>query len=561
MLEFDEVRPEDDNLADPPTDAVRKLKYVSLGRRAQASNLEVDVVLSQIDRHVRTAIQDPHADPQTNNTLFELLLPNEAKLELETLDNLHLLVDESTAWIPWEMITGRDTTGRSSRPLALRAGLLRQLKSCSLDSPRKILRAVTDHALVIGDPPSDLPRLPGAVQEARLVADELAKAGFVNDDCIFGDGAQPREDQAAGVLDEFFRQHYRVIHIAAHGRFDTAPRDPLRNGVVISAEEVLGPVQFRQRLVAPDLVFLNCCHIGRIDPDSQTPLDRSHYAHLAASLSLELLRSGVAAVVAAGWAVNDRQAAAFAGSLYRSMLEGETFGEAVKEAPTAFDNGQTNTWAAYQCYGDPDFQLRTDRRQARRHRTIYSPGHLINELKAVEKQAGDAVDREHVREVVEHIHALQLEGEARFPHAVEVWLALAQAYAEAGAFERAVLAYRKAIPDDTASERGVQTIEAYRQYANMGSPGGAEGTRRGGSTPVRERSCGDGRPAVAVRTRRSPSRRPERARHLARVVCDPGKLPQEAGQHARRGRPHPGRSWDARWSRTAPRSREARRVA
>jgi hypothetical protein len=48
-----------------------------------------------------------------------------------------------------------------------------------------------------------------------------------------------------------------------------------------------------------------------------------------------------------------------------------------------------------------------------------------------------------------------------------VWLALAQAYAEAGAFERAVLAYRKAIPDDTASERGVQTIEAYRQYANM----------------------------------------------------------------------------------------------
>ena len=130
MLEFDEVRPEDDNLADPPTDAVRKLKYVSLGRRAQASNLEVDVVLSQIDRHVRTAIQDPHADPQTNNTLFELLLPNEAKLELETLDTL-LLVDESTAWIPWEMITGRDTTGRSSRPLALRAGLLRQLKSCS----------------------------------------------------------------------------------------------------------------------------------------------------------------------------------------------------------------------------------------------------------------------------------------------------------------------------------------------------------------------------------------------------------------------------------------------
>jgi pimeloyl-ACP methyl ester carboxylesterase/CHAT domain-containing protein len=469
MLEFADHHDEDDNLADPPTDAVRKLKYVSLGRRAQASNLEVDVVLSQIDRHVRTAIQDPHADPQTNNTLFELLLPNEAKLELETLDNLHLLVDESTAWIPWEMITGRDTTGRSSRPLALRAGLLRQLKSRSPDAPRKILRAVTDHALVIGDPPSDLPRLPGAVQEARLVADELGKAGFeVNDECIFGDGAQPSAAQAAGVLDEFFRQHYRVIHVAAHGRFDAKSRNPLQNGVVISAAEVLGPVQFRQRLVAPDLVFLNCCHIGRIDSEAGAPEDRSHYAHLAASLALELLRSGVAAVVAAGWAVNDRQAATFAGTFYRAMLAGETFGEAVKEARgKAFDDGQTNTWAAYQCYGDPDFQLRTDRRQAQRRHTIYSPRHLINELKAVEKQAGDAVDSEHVTEVVEHIHALQREGESRFTRDVEVWLALAQAYAEAGAFERALLAYRRAIPDDTSSDRGVQTLDAYRQYANI----------------------------------------------------------------------------------------------
>ena len=35
-LEFAEHHKEDDNLADPPTDAVRKLKYVSMGRRAQA---------------------------------------------------------------------------------------------------------------------------------------------------------------------------------------------------------------------------------------------------------------------------------------------------------------------------------------------------------------------------------------------------------------------------------------------------------------------------------------------------------------------------------------------
>ena len=471
MLEFEdheEHRDEDDNLAERPSDAVRKLRYVSLGRRAQASNLEVDVVLSQIDRHVRTAIQDPRADAQTNNTLFELLLPNDAKLELETLENLHLLVDESTAWIPWEMITGRDTTGRNSRPLALRAGLLRQLKPREREVPRKILRAVTDHALVIGDPPSDLPRLPGARQEATLVADALREADFIVNPCIYEDDGSPVEGQTAGLLDEFFRQHYRVIHVAGHGRFDAESKDSLRNGIVIGADEILGPVQFRQRLVAPDLVFLNCCHIGRIDPQSDTAEDRSNYAHLAASLALELLRSGVTAVVAAGWAVNDRQASEFASRFYRCMLSGESFGEAVKEARTAaFDDGRTNTWAAYQCYGDPDFQLRTVRPHSRYLRTVHSPRHLINELKAVEKRAGDAVYSEHTVEVVESIRLLQAEAEQRFANNAEVWLALAQAYAEAGAFARAVKAYRDAITKDTKAERSVRTIDAYRQLANL----------------------------------------------------------------------------------------------
>jgi len=447
---------------------VRKLRYVSMGRRAQASNLEVDVVLSQIDRHVRAAIQDPRADAQTNNTLFELLLPNDAKLELETLENLHLLVDESTAWIPWEMITGRDTTGRNSRPLALRAGLLRQLKPREREVPRKILRAVTDHALVIGDPPSDLPRLPGARQEANLVADALREADFIVNPCIYEDDGSPVEGQTAGLLDEFFRQHYRVIHVAGHGRFDAESKDSLRNGIVIGADEILGPVQFRQRLVAPDLVFLNCCHIGRLDPLSDNADDRSHYAHLAASLALELLRSGVTAVVAAGWAVNDRQASEFASRFYRCMLSGESFGEAVKEARTAaFDDGRTNTWAAYQCYGDPDFQLRTERSHGSRKQTVHSPRHLINELTAVEKRAGDAVYSEHTAEVVKSIRLLQADAEQRFADKAEVWLALARAYAEAGAFARAVKAYRDAIEKDTKSERSVRTIDAYRQLANL----------------------------------------------------------------------------------------------
>ena len=220
-----------------PTTRVRTLTYVSMGRRAQAQDLKVEVSLAQIDRHVRSAIHNPIANEQTNNTLFELLLPNEAKLELESFDNLHLLVDESTAFIPWEMIAGRESTGQLSQPLAVRAGLLRQLKPRREEAPRKHLRPVGQEVLVIGDPPSGregVLRLPGAQQEARLVADLLGQQRQFNvTECIFGSEAEASESSTQSVLDAFFSHHYRMIHIAAHGQFDAASRDPLRNGVVI----------------------------------------------------------------------------------------------------------------------------------------------------------------------------------------------------------------------------------------------------------------------------------------------------------------------------------------
>ena len=98
---------------------------------------------------------------------------------------------------------------------------------------------------------------------------------------------------------------------------------------------------------------------------------------------------------------------------------------------------------------------------------MHSPRHLINELTAVEKRAGDAVYSEHTAEVVKSIRLLQADAEQRFADKAEVWLALARAYAEAGAVAPAVKAYRDAIEKDTKSERSVRTIDAYRQLANL----------------------------------------------------------------------------------------------
>jgi tetratricopeptide (TPR) repeat protein len=68
---------------------------------------------------------------------------------------------------------------------------------------------------------------------------------------------------------------------------------------------------------------------------------------------------GVRAVVAAGWAVRDGAALNFSSKFYARMLDGETFGSALKEARAdtyqRFDG--CNTWGAYQAYGDPDYRL------------------------------------------------------------------------------------------------------------------------------------------------------------------------------------------------------------
>jgi len=76
-----------------------------------------------------------------------------------------------------------------------------------------------------------------------------------------------------------------------------------------------------------------------------------------------LIENGVKAVVVAGWAVDDSAAYKFAEEFYQAMFEGSNFGEAVLKARTFIfdDYPDTNTWGAYQCYGDP-FYILLDRR-------------------------------------------------------------------------------------------------------------------------------------------------------------------------------------------------------
>src|SRR5206468_2637428 len=56
-------------------------------------------------------------------------------------------------------------------------------------------------------------------------------------------------------------------------------------------------------------------------------------------------------------AVDDVAASTFATSFYGALLKGERFVDAVASAREAAWELGGNTWAAYQCYGDPDWRF------------------------------------------------------------------------------------------------------------------------------------------------------------------------------------------------------------
>jgi hypothetical protein len=139
--------------------------------------------------------------------------------------------------------------------------------------------------------------------------------------------------------------------------------------MVLSDDTFLGPQELRQLRTVPELVFVNCCYLGARDA-VELLQDEAHAGYdrprAAATMAAALIEMGVRCVVAAGWAVDDAAALAFAATFYRSLLSGCRFLDAVARAREAAFAKGGNTWAAYQCYGDPNWQLRKEVGDAQR---------------------------------------------------------------------------------------------------------------------------------------------------------------------------------------------------
>src|SRR5205814_5330234 len=161
--------------------------------------------------------------------------------------------------------------------------------------------------------------------------------------------------QAMEVVNRLYRHPYRIVHVAGHGMYDERGADErARSGVVLSDGLLLSAAEVDAMEVVPELVFLNCCHLGQID---RSPVA---FNKLAYSVARQLIDIGVRAVVVAGWAVEDDPASLFAETFYEALLaDNLSFGEAVFQARcvTWTRYPGSITWGAYQAYGDPGWRV------------------------------------------------------------------------------------------------------------------------------------------------------------------------------------------------------------
>ncbi|WP_410004817.1 CHAT domain-containing protein [Aequorivita nionensis] len=298
-----------------------------------------------IDLFISEASSSNQWSACTAKTLFELLIPNNLKEKLKRKGNISWILDTKTASYPWELLQDNTT---NAKPLCINAGMIRQLST--KDYRINIKRVAEKGALIIADPILNgfISQLPGAKEEGMMVKDTLENVGYPTTSLIGTD--------AESIVKNFFCNDYTIIHLAGHGVFN--PKSPKKSGMVIGKDIFLTVFEIQQMPVVPELVFVNCCHLGYSNAEDER-FYQDRYK-LAANIGAELISIGVKAVIAAGWAVNDVAALDFSQVFYSSMFSGDNFGDAVKNARNYIyeKHPGNNTWGAYQCYGDPFFKLK-----------------------------------------------------------------------------------------------------------------------------------------------------------------------------------------------------------
>jgi hypothetical protein len=441
---------------------------------------------------VRGAATAAVGNPHIGRTLFQLLVPVELEPFLAGEDRVVLELDAGTTPIPWELLEtsaeATASTGGTALPWAIRSKLLRKLRKTQFRNKPQDAHA-DDAVLVVGEPRIDdknYPRLPGAEKEAKAVVAQLCGAGGLPAERV---RALLNQNDASEVISALLERRYRIVHIAGHGEpveKDEAGRVVRTRGVVLSDGVFLGAAEILSMRTVPELVFFNCCHLAAQDGANTlaAPSANADAPAFASTVADALIGIGVRCVVAAGWAVDDTPAEQFATTFYRALLARRPFIDAVCEArKAAYDaDPHGKTWAAYQCYGDPNWIFR-----GRAGDSQASTGPVHDEYEGIASPVGLALALEDITTRLQHMGAkadrqqarLQLL-EQRFAPAWGAMGAVAEAFGvawqAAGGAAQAMAWYERALAasDASASLKVHESLGRLRVQLAWGPAQGAD---------------------------------------------------------------------------------------
>jgi triacylglycerol esterase/lipase EstA (alpha/beta hydrolase family) len=475
----------------PATALADTLRFLYVGQRARAESVLQQRQPGLIERLVHQQIHDAAWNEDFGRMLFQLMVPHDFKDTARQLDQLVLVVDRTTANLPWELMLADDPSHSDGdkRPLALRTAVVRQLSSTRFR--RQVRQNIERTALVIGNPSvkgfaaafstpqapitAEPPDLRGAQAEAVSVARLLSAMDYDVTPVIGGDAA-------VTVLAALYHRPWRILHISAHGVFGLRHSDGRdRSGVLLSDGLLITAAEVEAMEVVPELVFLNCCHLGTVDAWREGN-------KLAASVSRELIDIGVRCVVVAGWAVNDEGAQRFGETFYQELLlRRRPFGDAVFAARKAvWDfNPQDITWGAFQAYGDPAWRAepRSAGDAGQDDGPFASPEELLDALARTRAEVSHRRDRMSDRDSRGQTEALEALQKNRCPPG---WLNLPVVQSALGAtwydlnqFDRARAALLQAVQaEDKAGTVPIHDIEKLANAeARLGERRGADELR------------------------------------------------------------------------------------
>ncbi|MEL6801333.1 MAG: CHAT domain-containing protein [Pseudomonadota bacterium] len=341
-----------------PHSSPETLRFRVMNRSALVETDEIEIDRHALDHLIRGVRTDRRFTSDIGRLLFRRLVPRSVRRVLSEGTNVTLVVDRIAASYPWELSQDR----AEDKPIAVRTKMIRQLiQNLQPNRPR---RPATELALVIGNPPSGYAPLPEALEEAKMVSAKLRSSGLVEVIDAFPDDPE--------VERHLYLNEPRILHFAGHGIVGSDDDPDLRrrkDALVIGRDTLFSAADIEQMDSVPEFVFLNCCHVGQIpvgeaDEDAARPDNRNilrDRTGLAANVAVSYMKQGSKAVIAAGWAIDDIRARIFAETFYDRFLAGCTFAAAVEDAreKTYETSSADPTWGAYQCYGDPQYRLRT----------------------------------------------------------------------------------------------------------------------------------------------------------------------------------------------------------